>query len=99
MEVRVGSPKFLVEERIAVPVSFAEVIQAHSREGKTVIVVLSGRSRSGALILTSSIKQEPARVLPPQTKKPAFGSVFTRSLLIACIVVVAVLVSLAWYQI
>ena len=57
MEVRVGSPKFLVEERIAVPISFAEVIQAHSRAGKTVIVVLSGRSLSGAIVLSLSAEQ------------------------------------------
>ena len=53
MEIRVGSPKLLVEERLPVPVSFVEKIKALSREGKTVIVVLSGRSLSGAVVLSS----------------------------------------------
>ena len=61
MEVRVGSPKFLIEERIAVPVSFAERIGAFARDGKTVITVLSGRSLSGAIILARTQQPEPAR--------------------------------------
>ncbi len=51
MQVRLGSPKLLIEERIAVPVSFAQKIKDHSKEGNLVIIVLSGRSFSGAIIL------------------------------------------------
>ena len=52
MHVRIGNIHLLVEERIAVPVSFAEKITALAREGKIIIVVLSGRSLSGAIVLT-----------------------------------------------
>lgn len=61
MEVRVGSPKFLIEERIAVPISFAEKISALARDGKTVITVLSGRSLSGAIILDKTERQKIAK--------------------------------------
>ena len=57
MEVRVGSPKLLVDEKIPVPVSFAEEIKARTRAGESVIVVLSGRSLSGAIAL--SVLEEP----------------------------------------
>ena len=52
MEVQVGSPKLLVEERIAVPVSFADKITAHAKEGKVVVAVISGRSLTGAIVLS-----------------------------------------------
>lgn len=61
MEVRVGSPRFLIEERIAVPVSFAEKISAFARDGRTVIAVLSGRSLSGAIILAKMQKQKSSK--------------------------------------
>ena len=58
MEVRVGSPKLLVEEKILVPVSFVERIKELTREGKMVMVVLSGRSLSGAVILSGESRAE-----------------------------------------
>lgn len=64
MEVRVGSPRLLVESQIAVPVSFAERIKTDTREGKTVIVVLSGRSLSGAIILSLITRVEPTAEEP-----------------------------------
>lgn len=59
IEVRVGSPKFLIDERISVPVSFGEKITALAREAKIVIVVLSGRSLSGAIILSEMPREDP----------------------------------------
>ncbi len=70
MEVRVGSPKLLVEERIPVPISFAEKITSLSREGKTVMIVLSGRSLSGAIILSDAPQSAEARPLNPTKAKP-----------------------------
>lgn len=80
MEVRVGSPRLLVEERIAVQVSFAETIRMHAREGKTVIVVLSGRSLSGAIALSPFIGPIAVNAGAPaqKQKKPALRRVFAK---------------------
>ncbi|MSU56338.1 MAG: hypothetical protein EXS51_03465 [Candidatus Taylorbacteria bacterium] len=69
MEVRVGSPRLLAEERIAIPVSVVERMRRSAQEGKIVMVVLSGRSFSGALILAQVIPQK-HEVLPVVTHKP-----------------------------
>src|SRR3989344_9597676 len=53
MAVKVGSPKILVDERIPVPLSFSEKVKSHFREGKSVVVVISGRSLSGAIVLSA----------------------------------------------
>ena len=78
MDVRVGSPKFLVEERIAVATSFAEAIQTHTREGKTVIVVLSGRSLSGAIVLSRSPDQMPMKADTLVQKQSVLRGIFAK---------------------
>ena len=83
MEVRVGSPKFLVEERIAVPVSFADKITLLAREGKIVLVVLSGRSLSGAIILSEVCV--PAEIVTPRNAQKEASSVYRRVLPIIAI--------------
>lgn len=71
MAVKVGSPKLLVTERVAVPISFADKITAYAREGKPVMVVLSGRSLSGALVFS---KEEVAQAPTPV---PEISEVFS----------------------
>jgi len=96
IEVRVGSPRFLVEERIAVPVSFAETIQAHSRAGKTVVVVLSGRSLSGAIVLSLVLEQRAVTAnIPPRERRTLSGTL-PKILVAASLVVMLVLIFLAW---
>ena len=58
MELKVGSPRLLIDAKIPVPVSFAEKIRMLSKEGKIVVVVLSGRSLSGALVLSEVLMSE-----------------------------------------
>ncbi len=67
MEIRVGSPKLLVEERIAVPVSFADKLKEHVKEGNIALVVLAGRSFSGAIVLGEISQPQPftEAIVPP----------------------------------
>lgn len=75
MEVCVGSPRFLIEEKIAVPLSFAERIGAFARDGKTVIIVLSGRSLSGAIILVRTEETKPSKDQEGERSDGATGTV------------------------
>lgn len=60
MDVRVGSPRLLIDEKVAVPVSFADAITELVREKRTVMVVLSGRSPSGAVVFSEAKVRESA---------------------------------------
>ena len=57
MEVKVGSPRLLVEEKIALPVSFADNITKLVRDKRAVMVVLSGRSLSGVIVFSEVEKE------------------------------------------
>lgn len=62
MEVKVGSPRLLVEEKIAMPVSFADKITELVREKRVVMVVLSGRSLSGVIVFSEAEIEKEAPV-------------------------------------
>lgn len=60
MEVKVGSPRLLVEENIAMPVSLADKLTELVREKRMVMVVLSGRSLSGVIVFSEVVKEAPS---------------------------------------
>lgn len=68
VEVRVGSPRILVEEKVAIPVSFAEKLAELIREKKMVMVVLSGRSLSGVVVLSETEREESVALEAPLAK-------------------------------
>lgn len=59
MEVKVGSPRLLIEENIALPVSFADKITELVRKKRVAMVVLSGRSLSGVIVFSEVEKEAP----------------------------------------
>ncbi len=89
MEVRVGSPRLLVEERIAVPVSFAEEITTRAHKGELIIVVLSGRSLSGAIAFSSMEESEMTVSNIEQEKMPPHRHALWLTVLVTCFSILA----------
>jgi len=70
MHVMVGGPKLIAEEKIAVPVSFADRIKMLVQEGKGVIVVIAGRSVGGAIVFDEVADPMPLKPEAPLGKHP-----------------------------